>query len=151
MRFISKKTLSALAGLTLLAGGIAAPVLAQTTNTPQNNVEQHHKRGGDDWAAKLNLTDAQKAQIKSIRQAERTETQSIFTTEQQAQLAQAKANHTRPQLNLTDAQKQQLRAIHQKYKAQFEALLTPEQQQQIQQFKAQHQNHQHNDGNTSNQ
>jgi Spy/CpxP family protein refolding chaperone len=153
MRFISTRTFAAFAGLTLLAGAVAAPVLAQTTNsvTPQTNVGQHHKGGGDNWATKLNLTEAQKAQIKSIREAEKNERQSVFTPDQLNQLSSARQNHTRPNLNLTDAQKQQLHAIRQKYAAQFKALLTPEQQQQLSQLKAQHQGRHHNGAGTNNQ
>lgn len=148
MRFISNRTFSVLAGLTLLAGGIAAPVLAQTNNAnPQPPTGQHHRGGGDNWGAKLNLTDAQKASIKQLRDQERAEMQQVFTSEQQAQMTQARQNHTRPQINLTDTQKQQIQAIHQKYEAQFQSLLTPEQQQQIATFKAQHQGEHHGGAN----
>jgi protein CpxP len=93
------------------------------------------------WETRLNLTDAQKTQIKQIHESARTQINGILTPDQQTKIQQAKQQHTRPQLNLTDDQKAKIRAIKQNSQSQIKALLTPAQQQQLQQL---HQRRLHN-------
>jgi len=102
--------------------------------TPAAVAASAHKHGGG-WETKLNLTDAQKAQIKQIHSSTETQINAILTPEQQAQKQQARLQHTRPQLSLSADQKAKIKAIRQNGQSQIKAVLTPEQQQQLQQLR----------------
>ena len=134
-----KKTLAAFAVVALSATlAVAGPG------------EGGHKgghRGGDfseKMAAKLNLSDAQKAQIKEARKAFREQNKAFFesakATREQFHEAK-KANDTaklealRPTMEAQRAQMDKLRADEM---AQFRAFLTPEQQAQFDAMKAEH-------------
>ncbi|XHX80743.1 MAG: hypothetical protein RBJ76_12660 [Stenomitos frigidus ULC029] len=127
------------------------PVAAQTqTQTPPAG--QYQKRG-----AKLNLTEAQKAQLKQIREATRSQIDAILTPEQKAQLDAAKQQRQQRQagqpgqlgqpgqkprgkwaaLNLTADQKASMQAIRQDAKQKMDAVLTAEQRQQLEQRRQQ--------------
>ncbi len=99
----------------------------------------HQHTGG--WQNKLNLTDAQKAQIKQIHESTQKQINAILTPDQQAQKQQARQQHTRSKLNLSADQKAQIKKIRQVAESQIEALLTPAQQQQRQQLRASRQQH----------
>ncbi len=113
------------------------PVAAQTPSAPTGN---YQKRG-----INLNLTDAQKAQLKQIRESTRSQIDAILTSEQKAQLAAAKQQRQQGQkpqknwaaLNLTAEQKTQMRAIRADAKQKMNAVLTAEQRQQLQQQRQQ--------------
>ncbi len=84
----------------------------------------------------LNLTDAQKQQMKSIHQNTRTQISALLTDAQKIQLETAIKSGTKPReamraLNLSADQKSKIRAIKQAERTQREALLTPEQKQKI--------------------
>ncbi|MFL6373081.1 MAG: Spy/CpxP family protein refolding chaperone [Pyrinomonadaceae bacterium] len=145
-----------------VAGAIAAfsgASLAQDANTTPatgDKTEHHHRgdgegrrgpggregmRGGDHGGfggglmKGVNLTDAQKAQIKQIREANRPNPADF---EQVKSLMEARRNGT-----LTDDQKAQLKAFRQARQAkeesvrqQIDAIFTPEQKAQIEQNKA---------------
>ena len=87
----------------------------------------------------LNLSDAQKTQIKQYRQSERQQIDAILSSDQKAAMQQARQNHTRPNLNLSADQKAQMKAVRQQTEASIKAVLTPEQLQQLQQSRANHQ------------
>jgi Spy/CpxP family protein refolding chaperone len=133
-----KKAL-AIACVTVAVGAVTIPNLVSAQNAAQNTTSRVEKnKRGDGWK-KLNLTDAQKAQLKTIRENAKTQRQAVFTPDQLAKLEQARKSGDRKgvwkTLNLTDAQKQQLKAIEQTTKDQMKAVLTPEQQQQLAQMK----------------
>ncbi|MEA5596315.1 P pilus assembly/Cpx signaling pathway, periplasmic inhibitor/zinc-resistance associated protein [Rivularia sp. UHCC 0363] len=135
--------------LSFLAGAIALtltaiPFAAQADISPSSPVivAQGKKEGG--WK-KLNLTDAQKAQMQEIKKSSRAEMERILTPEQLQKLQAAKTSGEKKggvwkSLNLTDAQKAELKKVRESQKAQFEAILTPEQKAQIQQMKEMRQN-----------
>lgn len=124
------------------------PVAAQTqTQTPPAG--QYPKRG-----VKLNLTEAQKAQLKQIRQSTRSQMDAILTPEQKAQLNAAKQQRQQRQsgeqrqpgqkprdkwaaLNLTADQKARIQAVRQDAKQKMDAVLTAEQRQQLEQRRQQ--------------
>jgi periplasmic protein CpxP/Spy len=86
--------------------------------------------------AALNLTEAQKTQMMQIAQQTRQQVQSILTPQQQTQLQAAIAQGKSPKdamkdLGITDAQKTQLRDVKKASKESIFALLTPEQRQQM--------------------
>ncbi|MDY6897738.1 MAG: P pilus assembly/Cpx signaling pathway, periplasmic inhibitor/zinc-resistance associated protein [Cyanobacteriota bacterium] len=127
--------------LTLTAIPFAAE--AEINSSSPTIVAQRQKRGG--WKDKLNLTDAQKAQMQQIKQSARAEMQKVLTPEQLQQLEAAKANGQKKRgmwrsLNLTDAQKAEMKKIKESKKAQFEAILTDEQKAQLQEMKQNRQN-----------
>jgi periplasmic protein CpxP/Spy len=140
-RITSVKLVRLFAGalsLTIAAGTIT-PVFAQSPSTPQT--EQGRKQREGIWA-KLNLTADQKAQLKSIREANKAKVANILTAEQKQQLQAAKGNRQNRRevwksLNLTADQKAQMQQVRQEAKQQMESVLTPEQLQQLQQFKQQ--------------
>jgi protein CpxP len=134
-----------------------ASLAQDTTTAPQGVRAGHHHRGGDGEGRRgpggregmrggdhggfgglmkgVNLTDAQKAQIKQIREANKPNTADF---EQIRSLMEARRNGT-----LTDDQKAQLKAFHEARQAkeesvrqQIEAILTPEQKAQIEKNKA---------------
>jgi periplasmic protein CpxP/Spy len=86
--------------------------------------------------AALNLTDAQKTQIAQIAQQTRQQVQGILTAPQQEQLKSAIAQGQDPKdamksIGISDSQRTQLRQVHKSSKEAFTALLTPEQRQQM--------------------
>lgn len=139
--FRNIKSLLAIACVTVAVGAVAIPNLVAAQNTTQNSSEKHkpHHQGGG-WK-QLNLTEAQKAQMKAIRESAKTRSQSVFTPEQRAIMEQARQSGDRKgvkkSLNLTDAQKQQLKAIAEDTKTQMKNVLTPAQQQQLEQMQQQ--------------
>ncbi|MCW5313501.1 P pilus assembly/Cpx signaling pathway, periplasmic inhibitor/zinc-resistance associated protein [Nostoc sp. KVJ3] len=66
---------------------------AQGQTGQQQTGERRHHRGGRGMFAKLNLTQAQKDQIKQIRQSEREQIKAVLTPEQQQQIQQWHQNH----------------------------------------------------------
>lgn len=117
----------------------AIPFVAQAQiNSSEQIVAQRQKRGG--WKNKLNLTDAQKAEMQKIKQSARTQMRDVLTPEQLQKLEAAKASGQKKRgvwrsLNLTDAQKAELKAIRENKKAQFKAILTDEQKAQLEEMK----------------
>jgi len=132
------KKVLAIACVTLAVGAVTIPNLVSAQNTTQNQSEKGRVRKGDAWK-NLNLTEAQKAQIKTIRESAKTQSQNVLTAEQRAKIAEARQSGdrkgVRKSLNLTDAQKQQMKAIGESTKAQIKNVLTPAQQQQMEQMK----------------
>ena len=133
------KKLSFLAGaIALTLSAIPFAAQAQIDSSEQIVVAQRQKRG--DWKNKLNLTDAQKAQMQQIKESARAEMQKILTTEQLEKLEAAKASGEKKRavwrtLDLTATQKADLKKIKESKKAQIEAILTDEQKAQMQQMR----------------
>ncbi|MEA5478862.1 Spy/CpxP family protein refolding chaperone [Pseudanabaena galeata UHCC 0370] len=140
--FRNIKSLLAIACVTVAVGAVAIPNLVAAQNTTQNSSEKRKPRQGEGWK-QLNLTEAQKAQMKSIRESAKARHQSVLTAEQRAIMEQARQSGDRKgvrnSLNLTDAQKQQMKAIAEDTKTQMKNVLTPAQQQQLEQMKQQRQ------------
>jgi protein CpxP len=164
----------------LLAGVISLSVVAtpflvkaqsngSTQAVPTQNQKNHH---GGKWD-KLNLNDAQKAELKKINDETRTQMQAVLTPDQQAKLKTMMENHRRehsqgqkPQagqagqrhgkqnpwasLNLTDAQKAKIKQIKDAKKARMQAVFTPEQKQQMQQMRQEWQQKHQKQGNQGN-
>ncbi len=123
--------------------GNVIPSLAQTA-APTAATAKQHKHNGD-WA-KLNLTDSQKAQLKSIREATKAKIDGVLTQAQKDQLAAAKGDRQAhgqawKSLNLTDAQKAAMKQIRSEAKQQSDAVYTPAQLQQLQQMRQNHKAH----------
>ncbi|NJP10072.1 MAG: hypothetical protein HC866_11815 [Leptolyngbyaceae cyanobacterium RU_5_1] len=123
----------------LLVPGVIAltlaclPVLPASAQTEPAPTVQPRQREN-----KLNLTDAQKTQMKQIREETKAAIENILTPEQKTQLQTMKQSGQKMRggfknLNLTDAQKEQMRAIKQSAKQKMQAILTPEQRQMMQQ------------------
>ncbi|GAA4319367.1 collagen-like protein [Flaviaesturariibacter amylovorans] len=106
-----KKILSAALALLLFAGAAQA----QSAEKKDKGARKGHRNG----KAALNLSEAQKTQLKDIHQRQKAEMEAV------------KANKA-----LSNEQRMtQRKAIHEKYKAERKALLTPEQQQQAAQYR----------------
>lgn len=104
--------------------------VAQNSSTPTTQM----RKGWRD----LNLTDAQKAQMKQIREETKAQIEGILTPDQKAQLQTAKQSGQKMRgnwkaLNLTDSQKQQMRQIKESAMQKMQQLLTPEQRATLQQ------------------
>jgi len=140
--FRNIKSLLAIACVTVAVGAVAVPNLVAAQNTSQNSSESRKPRQGEYWK-QLNLTEAQKTQMKSIRESAKARSQAVLTAEQRAIMEKARQSGdrkgVRKSLNLTDAQKQQMKAIAEDTKAQMKNVLTPAQQQQFEQMKQQRQ------------
>jgi len=108
------------------------PVTAQTTTAPANRME----RG---WS-QLNLSDAQKTQIKQIREQAKADMQKQLSPAQLSQLQAAKQSGNKragmKALNLSEQQKQAMKQIKDRERQQIQAILTPEQRQQLEQQRA---------------
>lgn len=107
------------------------PVAAQTESSP---TPVQMQRGMN----KLNLTDAQKAQMKQLRQETQAEIEQILTTEQRAKMQSLKQSGGKmrgamKELNLSAEQKQQIRQIREKSQQKLQAILTDEQRALMQQ------------------
>ena len=137
----------------LLAGAIALtvsaiPVAVQAqmrTASPfqrtQISTIARGKKGGMGWQ-RLNLTEAQKAQMQTIKNNTRAQIEGILTAEQRATLQAAKdaprgqrGQRGWANLNLTEQQKTQMREIRQASQQQMLAVLTPEQRQQMEEMR----------------
>ena len=92
---------------------------------PETETENHRR---DSRENKLNLTDAQKAQIKQIQVETRQKINAVYTPEQQEKLSTANRQRQRVNLNLSPDQKARIQAIQQDAKRQMQGILTPEQQ-----------------------
>ncbi|CAN1212996.1 hypothetical protein TUMEXPCC7403_22525 [Tumidithrix helvetica PCC 7403] len=133
----------AIAVLSLTLGAVAIPsiVAAQSSSIPssQTTTQKHHR--GDAWK-QLNLTDAQKQQLKTLHENTKQQMQSVLTDDQRAKLAAAIQSGDRKgawkSLNLTTEQKQKIRDIRKSSKEQSLAILTPEQKAQLAQMRAEH-------------
>ncbi|OCR00804.1 hypothetical protein BCD67_24035 [Oscillatoriales cyanobacterium USR001] len=127
----------------LLLPGVIALVLATATvipaftNTAVAVDAQADRTGGEKAKSnRLNLTDAQKAQIKQIRESSRQQMDAILTPEQKEQLRTARQQKQKPNLNLSEDQKAKLKALRENSKAQIDAILTPEQKQKRQEMRS---------------
>lgn len=113
--------------LAILMIGIAAQA-QEKSGTPQDG--KHHKRHGKhgkhqkDFAKELNFTDAQKEQLKSIRE------------ESRKQLEELRKNEN---ITVKEA-KERRKAIHDQQRTKMQTLLTPEQKQKVEQLKQEHKN-----------
>jgi Spy/CpxP family protein refolding chaperone len=145
------KLMSMLAGAIALSA-VVAPFAVNAQNNPSVRplLAQGQQRQGK-WS-KLNLTDAQKDQMRQIKEETRAKMQAVLTSDQQAKLQtlmqERKAQNgqgSNPQarrnimaeLNLTDEQKAQMREIMQEQKARMDEVLTAEQKQEIEQMRQQ--------------
>lgn len=160
----------------LLAGVISLSVVAtpflvkaQANGSNQPVPTQSNKdRHGGKWN-KLNLSDAQKAELKKIHDETRTQMQAVLTAEQQAQLKTMMESRQRERsqgqkpeagqarqgrgkknlwasLNLTEAQQAKMKAIKDAQKSRIQAVFTPEQKQQMQQMRQQWEQQRQNKG-----
>jgi periplasmic protein CpxP/Spy len=143
-RFGSIKQMPLLAGALAIAIGAStvAPSFAQSPLSGQMAQAQGEQKQGK-WK-NLNLTDAQKAQMKSLRESTKSQIEAILTADQKAKLQAAKGDRSNRRqvwqsLNLTDAQKAQMKQIRAAAKQQMETILTPEQRQQMQQMRQRNQ------------
>ncbi|HEY9668134.1 MAG TPA: hypothetical protein V6C91_15085 [Coleofasciculaceae cyanobacterium] len=141
----------------MLAGAVALSAVivpftvnAQTNPSAQPLLAQAQQRQGK--KARLNLTDAQKLQMREIKEQTRAQMQAILTPEQQQRLealkqerqgqnAQGQNRQGRrnlmAELNLTEEQKAQIQELMQQQKARMDAVLTAEQRQEMQQMRQQ--------------
>lgn len=92
--------------------------------------------------SKLNLTDAQKTQMKQLRDETQAQIEQILTPEQKAQMQSLKQSGRKMRgemkaLNLSETQKQQMRQIKENAKQKMQAILTPEQREMMQQQRGQ--------------
>lgn len=137
--FRNIKKFVAIACVTVAVGAASLPSLVSAQDSMQNRTENRKPRGGEQWK-KLNLTEAQKTEMKAIRENAKSRRDAVLTPEQRALITQAKQSGDRKgvkkSLNLTDAQKQQMKAIGEDSKRQVEAILTAEQKAQIAKFRA---------------
>lgn len=146
----------------MLAGAIALGVVAtpfavkaQAHHSGQPLLAQAQRQEHQGKWAKLNLTDAQKEQMRQIKKDTHDQIQAILSQEQQDKLKtlmqnrrgqhqqgqhqqgqnrQARRN-VMAELNLTDDQKAKIKQIMEQQKARMQAVLTTEQQQQMQQMR----------------
>ena len=137
------KKIVAIACITLAVGAASLPSLVFAQTSTPNRMENRKPRGEGGWQ-QLNLTEAQKTRMKSIRDSAKARRDAILTPEQRATIAQARQSGDRQgvkkSLNLTEAQKTQMKAIMQDSKSQVENILTSEQKQQIAKFRAERTN-----------
>jgi len=115
--------------------GLGLPSYAQPANPNRfGNFSERAKR------PQLNLSDAQKQQMRALREKTRQQIQAVLTPAQRSQLESAlQSGQSRREvmrsLNLSDAQKQQMRAIREESRKQRMAILTPEQRTQLEQMR----------------
>jgi len=141
---------------TLLACTLAMPAFAQSTDQggqPQEPGKQRfgrfhgrHGRGGGDGWQRLNLTEAQKTQMKQIRESYRERTQSLHKElrAKKQELRQANQGETFNEALatqvLTDSAAIEAKLMGERFKMRQEmaAVLTPEQKNQLEQMREQH-------------
>lgn len=138
-----KKTMTTLAVFALGASlAVAAP---QAQNGNWKGGHGHRGFMSERMAQKLNLTDAQKAQIKDLNTQFREQNKAFFesaraTFKEYRAAKQANDTAKMQQLQPTvDANKAQMKQLRQAQRAQILNILTPEQRAQLEAWKAQHQ------------
>jgi len=138
-----KKIATATLGVTLLGATIAFAAPHDGGEGFRHGHGKHGAAFSEKLAQKLNLTDAQKAQIKAIKQESREQNKAVFEQNHATMKefwAAKKANDTakmeslKPAVEAARAQMKQLRAAEE---AKFASVLTAEQNAQWQQLKAQ--------------
>jgi Spy/CpxP family protein refolding chaperone len=134
------KNLLAIAVVSLSLGAVAIPSLVSAQNSSSTNTSTTMRKPHQGDAFKqLNLTEAQKAQLKTIHESAKTQRQNVLTPEQRAKIEQARQSGERKgirkSLNLTEAQKQQMKAIGATTKTQVQNVLTPEQKSQLEKIR----------------
>jgi len=113
MTLFMKKILTGMFAIVLFAGA------AQAQDTTK--LHHGHKEHPDMVKGKLDLTEAQKTQIKSINEARKVEVDKV------------------DKMSLTaDQRKEKMKAIHDKYQGQMELVLTPAQKDQLASMKGGH-------------
>jgi Spy/CpxP family protein refolding chaperone len=129
--------------LSVAVGGVAIPAIVSAQSaTAQGNatVAQKYKGGA---FKQINLSDAQKQQLKTIHESSKQQVEGVLTSDQRAKLAAAIQSGNKKgamkSLNLTADQKQKIRDINKSVKEQSLAVLTSEQRTQLQQLRAAHQ------------
>ena len=143
---MNRKAISAVAVLALGATlAFAAPHDGKDGQWEGHHGKRHHGMFGEKMAAKLNLTDAQKQQIKdmnkSFREANKTFFQSAHETHAAFHAAK-EANDTAKldSLKATMAsQRAQMKQLHETQMAQVRTVLTPAQAAQLDALKAERQ------------
>jgi len=143
-------------GLPVMAFTLAMPAFSQSVDQggqPQEPGKQRfggfhgrHGRGGGDGFARLNLTEAQKTQMKQIRESYRERTQSLHQElrAKKQQLRQANQGETFNEglatQVLTESAALEAKLMGERFKMRQEmmALLTPEQKNQLEQRREQH-------------
>ncbi|MDX2254840.1 MAG: hypothetical protein NW214_04935 [Pseudanabaenaceae cyanobacterium bins.39] len=137
--FNNFKRAIAIACMTVAVGTVSMPNFAHAQPDSLDQIEQ--MKPGQEMMKKLNLTEAQKTQLKAIRENAMKRRQAVLTPEQKAILEKNRKNSDYrgwvKELNLTADQKQKLQAIRQDSKKQVEAVLTAEQKKQLQAFREQ--------------
>ncbi len=114
--------------------GTAQSNPAGDTNATSVSSQSTPSAASGDRYAELNLTDAQKTQIKDIRAQSKAKVIAILTPEQQTQFKTGTADapgssmKALRSLNLSDTQKQQIKDILQGQRQTIQGILTPEQQ-----------------------
>jgi len=142
-----KKTITAAVAVLALAG-----TMAFAAEGDFGGHGRHHRHGmfGAKMAAKLNLTDAQKAQIKDIKKSTHEANAAFFEQARATRkefFTAKKANDTAKMDALKPAmesQRAQMKEIRKAEMAKITSVLTPDQQAQLQQLRAEHKAH-HND------
>lgn len=134
------KNLLAIAVVGLSLGAVAIPSFAQSSvdSSSSNTSTMRKPRQGGAYK-QLNLSEAQKAQLKTIHQNAKAQRQTVLTVEQRTKIAEARQSGNRKgvwkSLNLTEAQKQQMQAIGANTKTQVQSVLTPEQKSQLEKIR----------------
>jgi len=148
------KLIPLLAGL-ITVSAVATPfvVKAQAPSQSAQTTQQHHQGKG----AGINLSDAQKTQMREIAKETHDQIQAVLTAEQKEKLKTLMQNrqgqnrqgrqNVMAQLNLSEAQKTKIKEIMQAQKARMDNVFTPEQKQQMQQMRAQWQQKHQQQGN----
>lgn len=123
----------ALTGCQSSSTGAASTDNSTTKDVAANTSEASPNRGGDRYAS-LNLTDAQKAQIKKIQADNVAKIIPLLPKDKQEQFKTATAdgkestNKALRELNLADGDKEKIREVLKAQRQQIQAILTPEQQ-----------------------
>jgi len=123
----------------LMIVGVAGVSAAQSTTTPPSRAPrsgqmQARRGGGGEFGRDLNLTDAQKAQIKAIRQKYQPQNEALRTQAKPfiaaARTARQKGDTASARSNMEKARQvmQGGQSIHAQETAEIRAILTPEQQ-----------------------
>jgi Spy/CpxP family protein refolding chaperone len=137
-----KKTITAVAAVVALGATLA---FAGPNGGDWTGGRHHEGAFSEKMAQKLNLSDAQKTQIKAIEQQFRTDNAAFLQTARQtmqdfraAKQAndQAKIDALKPTL---DAQRAQMKQLREAQREKIRNILTPDQRAQLDAFKAQHQ------------
>lgn len=135
---LMKNKVSLMTGVVALMLAIAplTPLFSQTANANDTPAQSGRQRMGrqERLLDRLNLSDAQKTQLRQIQQETQRQIEEVLGEERLSQIRQARQQGERPNITLSAEDQNRIRTIRQNARAQMEGVLNETQRRQFQEM-----------------